>query len=115
MGAKDKSAQSTASLLVSMFQAFNLLTLGMFLKLFWKLDFSLDKLFVLILTILLMVFNFLRYEYPDNIDEKIGKKWDALSITKMNSWTGLIIAYMIFSAILFIGLAVYIGSTRYSY
>ena len=115
MRAEDKSAEATASALVSMFQAFNLLTLGMILSLFWKIDFSLNKLFVLVLAILLMVFNYFRYEYRDNNFRKIGEKWNTLTITKMNSWTGCIIAYLVLSTILFIGLAIYLGSTRHSY
>lgn len=101
----DKSPEAMGSAVLSMFQVFNILSLKIIYDLIVNHHIILNKLYVAILAVTVMVFNYFRYEYFDKhnfLHEK--QRWEALSIEKQKTTRLAIIIYLLLSFFSLFGL-----------
>jgi hypothetical protein len=96
--------------LLAMMQLFNIMTIDFIISIQLKKDSLLGKVSIIIVYIVLLVLDGLRYNKLPNT--MLKERWDGESESKKAKTQLLVLLYVTVSTISCVGLAIYIGSNR---
>jgi hypothetical protein len=96
--------------LLAMMQLFNIMTIDFIISILLKKDSLLGKVSIIIVYIVLLVLDGLRYNKLPNT--MLKERWDGESESKKAKRQLLVLLYVTVSTISCVGLAIYIGSNR---
>lgn len=105
---KNSSPEFAASCAVAGLQSFNILSLVLIYDIVMRWYKADIKLLVVILIIVLIILNYIRYIQIDRFNhEKIKAKWDMKTPRSKVVTRSLLVAYIVLSTVLVIGLAIF--------
>jgi hypothetical protein len=104
--AKSSSPEATAAIVVALMQCFNLFSLAMLIEIIRHKRFLLNKPFVLILYLLLLVVNYVRYVYREGRTYKVICE-NYVDENKPSAKGTLVVLYIICSTGLVFAIAIY--------
>lgn len=109
---RDSNPEGAAVCVIAGMQGFNLISVFMFFAAIERDKSILNLLIVIIIIVFFLVFNYIRYIYRENNNyEVMREKWD--SEVNINKKGIIVVFYVIISIVLFIGLAIYLGSKKW--
>jgi len=109
---KEKGAASSSAGIMGGLQAVNILTIYLLLLLTWQ-NVHLNKIIFIVVIVIFQITTYRRYIYKDNHPiTKIESTWQKMDEPKKTTIRVWGILYIIFSVIIFFGLAMLLGSRR---
>ena len=112
--AKDSSPYFASACVISLIQLLNVLSFSFIFCLILHDKSFINKLYTLILSLILLIFNYRRYIYKENRTYKIlSEKWEKETPIETNNRSVFTFLYIILSLSITIGLAIYIGSKEW--
>ena len=100
-------------LIVSAVEAFNLFSISFIICIIINKKIHVNKFYAVIPVLILIIINGIRYNKHEYDYDELQKRWGIEEEKIINKKTGLIIAYIIFSVILFFGLSIYLGTKNW--
>jgi Ca2+/Na+ antiporter len=111
----EKGAESSSSGIVGGFMTLNVMTIVMLYMVVFEPKPYFDKLIVIVLFVIFQIYAYVRYSYKDNHSvDLIEQKWLSKSESYRRQFSILLFLYGAISIVLFIGLAIYLGSRNQS-
>lgn len=109
---KEKGAVSTSAAIVGAVQAFNILTVVMFVTLLLNPKTNFSKIFGVVVVIIFQIIAYMRYINKHEFTTKVEEKWLQINKNRQSTFKIISFVYIVLSFCLFIALAIYWGSTR---
>jgi hypothetical protein len=110
---KNSSFRTSGLLIVAVVQGFNLFAIFFIICIIIHEKINVNKYYAVLPVLILLVLNGIRYnrdEYDYNV---LQEKWGSQESKTRKRKQNLVIAYIIFSTMLFFGLAAYLGSKKW--
>ena len=107
---KEKGAASSSAGIIGGLQSVNILTIYLLFLLSWQ-NAHLNKIIFIVVVIIFQITTYIRYIYRDNNSiTKIESTWQKMDEPKKTTIRVWGILYIIFSVVIFVGLAILLGS-----